>query len=131
MTIHRLETNPLHLGLGATAIVQPEFSGMDWYEGYGARHAGDGREGRLVSMFTFRESWDSWEMHPEGDEVVLCLSGKMTLHQEMRDGSTATVTIRAGEYAINPPGCWHTADIEGEATALFITAGLGTEHRPR
>ena len=29
------------------------------------------------------------------------------------------------------PGVWHTADIEGTATALFITAGLGTEHKPR
>jgi quercetin dioxygenase-like cupin family protein len=131
MTIHRLETNPLHLGLGATAIVQPEFSGMDWYEGYGARNMADGAEGRLVTVSTFRESWPMWEMHPAGDEVVLCLSGEMTLHQEMRDGSKATVTIRAGEYAINPPGCWHTADIEGEAKALFVTAGLGTEHRPR
>jgi mannose-6-phosphate isomerase-like protein (cupin superfamily) len=131
MTVHRLDKNPLHLGLGATAIVQPEFTGMAWYEGYGARHDSDGREGRLVGMHTFHESWDSWEMHPEGDEVVLCLTGEMTLHQEMRDGSPAKVTIHAGEYAINPPGCWHTADIEGEATALFITSGMGTEHRER
>ena len=35
------------------------------------------------------------------------------------------------EYAINAPGVWHTADVTGEATALFITAGKGTEHRPR
>jgi quercetin dioxygenase-like cupin family protein len=55
----------------------------------------------------------------------------MTLHQEMADGSTATVTLRPGEYAINPPGAWHTADIAGSATAVFITAGLGTQHRPR
>jgi hypothetical protein len=85
MTVHRLETNPLHLGLGATAVVQPEFTGMDWYEGYGGRHGGDGKEGRLVSMHRFTESWDSWEMHPEGDEVVLCISGQMTLIQEMHD----------------------------------------------
>jgi mannose-6-phosphate isomerase-like protein (cupin superfamily) len=123
--------NPLHLGLGATAIAQPSFTGMDWYAGYGERHNADGAEGRLVSMHRFSESWDSWEMHPLGDEVVLCLSGRMTLHQEHTDGSTASVTIGAGEYAINPPGCWHTADLEGAATALFITAGLGTEHRPR
>ncbi len=32
---------------------------------------------------------------------------------------------------INEPGVWHTADVESTATALFITAGLGTEHRPR
>lgn len=132
MTVHRLDTNLLHLGLGATAIVQPAFTGgMDWYEGYGMRHGGDGKEGRLVSMHSFSESWDSWEMHPEGDEVVLCLSGEIILHQEMRDGSKGSVTIRAGEYVINPPGCWHTANVEGEATALFITAGLGTQHRPR
>lgn len=123
--------NPLHLGLGATAIPQPPFTGMDWYEAYGARNASDGAEGRLVTMYRFSENWDSWEMHPLGDEVVLCVSGRMTLHQEQTDGSTSSTSIGAGEYAINPPGCWHTADIEGEATALFITAGLGTEHRPR
>ncbi len=131
MTTGNLFTHPLHLGLGATAIPQPEFTGMEWYEGYIARHAGDGKEGRLVSLYTFSESWDSWEMHPAGDEVVVCTAGRITLHQEMVDGSKATVTIGPGEYAINPPGAWHTADVEGEATALFITSGLGTEHRPR
>jgi quercetin dioxygenase-like cupin family protein len=131
MAVYRLDRYPLHLGLGATASVQPEFTGMEWYEAYVSRNSGDGAEGRLVTLSTFSENWPMWEMHPSGDEVVLCLSGAMTLHQEMRDGSTATVTIRAGEYAINPPGCWHTADIDGEAKALFITAGLGTEHRGR
>jgi quercetin dioxygenase-like cupin family protein len=125
-------THPLHLGLGATAVPQPEMTGgMEWYEGYGSRHGDDGAEGRLVSMYRFTESWTMWEMHPAGDEVVLCTQGTMTLHQEHADGRTAVVSIGPGEYAINPPGTWHTADVEGEATALFITAGLGTEHRPR
>ena len=126
-----LEQQPIHLGLGATAVPQPAFTGMAWYEDYVARHAADGAEGRLVSLHTFHESWDSWEMHPAGAEVVLCLSGSMTLHQEHADGRCESVTIAAGAYAINPPGTWHTADIAGEATALFITAGLGTQHRPR
>lgn len=127
-----LATYPLHLGLGAAALPQPEFTGdMAWYEGYGARHDGDGREGRLVSCFRFTESWDSWEMHPEGDEVVYCIAGVMTLHQKFPGGRLETVTISAGEYAINPPGVWHTADITSPAEALFITAGLGTQHRPR
>ncbi|MBK6708587.1 MAG: cupin domain-containing protein [Sphingomonadales bacterium] len=132
MTVRKLETFPLHLGLGATAIPQPEFTGgMDWYMAYGDRHDGDDAEGRLVSMHRFSESWPSWEMHPAGDEVVLCLSGQMVLHQEFPDQRTTTVTLGPGEYAINPPGVWHIADIDGEATALFITAGLGTEHRSR
>ena len=128
---HNLLVNPLHLGLGASAAVQPAFTGMDWYQGYGRRHDNEGAEGRLVSMHSFTESWDSWEMHPAGDEVVLCTAGRMTLHQEYADGTTATVIIGTGQYVVNPPGCWHTADVEEEATALFITAGLGTQHRQR
>ena len=127
-----IHNNPIHLGLGATAIVQPEFTNeMDWYDAYVGRNAADGAEGRLVTMYRFSESWPMWEMHPNGDEVVLCISGLMTMHQEMADGSTATVTIGPGEYAINPPGAWHTVDVDGDASALFITAGLGTQHRQR
>ncbi len=131
MTAFKLTQNPIHLGLGATAEAQPPFTGMEWYGDYTDRHAGDGKEGRLVSMHTFSEPWDSWEMHPEGSEVVLCVSGEMTLIQEHPDGQTESVTLTTGEYAINAPGVWHTADVSGSATALFITAGLGTQHRPR
>jgi len=70
-------------------------------------------------------------MHPVGDEAVLCLSGTMTLHQQHADGTTASVTMGPNEYAMNPPGTWYTVDVAGEATALFITAGMGTETRPR
>jgi mannose-6-phosphate isomerase-like protein (cupin superfamily) len=126
-----LFTQPIHLGVGATALVQPEFTGMEWYADYVARHADDGIEGRLVSMYTFTEDWDSWEMHPKGAEVVICVAGAMTIHQELADGSKATVALAAGDYAINPPGAWHTADVPQSATALFVTAGWGTEHRGR
>lgn len=135
MTVRRLETHPIHLGLGASAVAQPEFPrderAMAWYMDYAARHAADGAEGRLVSLFTFTESWAGWEMHPAGDEVVVCLSGRMTLIQEQADGGVDRVTLQPGEYAINPPGVWHTADIHGTAQGLFITAGAGTQHRAR
>lgn len=126
-----LFTDFIHLGKGATAEAQPPFSGMEWYGDYAARYASHGTEGRLVSYYTFAGNWDMWEMHPHGHEVVVCTAGRITLHQEMADGSTATVALGPGDYAINPPGAWHTADIDGEATALFITAGSGTEHRLR
>ena len=125
-----LERFPLHLGLGASAVPQPEFVGPEWYAAYGDRHAGDGVEGRLVSLFSFAESWSSWEMHPAGDEAVICTQGEMTLIQDLPEGQRR-VTLRVGEYAVNPRGVWHTADVSGPATALFITAGQGTEHRPR
>ena len=125
-----LERFPLHLGLGARAVPQPEFTGMEWYATYVERNASDASEGRLVSLYTFTENWTSWERHPAGDEAVICTAGEITLIQELPDG-TKKVALRAGEYAINPRGVWHTADVASHATALFITAGVGTEHRPR
>jgi mannose-6-phosphate isomerase-like protein (cupin superfamily) len=130
-----LETHPIHLGGRATAVAQPAFPrderAMQWYMDYGARHAADGAEGRLVSQFRFTEDWAGWEMHPAGDEVVVCLNGSMTLIQQHPGGEEIRTALSAGQYAINPPGVWHTADIAGEATGLFITAGAGTENRPR
>lgn len=127
-----ITTYPVHLGLGASAEIQPRFTGsMDWYGEYISRHQDDGAEGRLMSMHTFNNSWDEWEMHPNGSEVVLCTAGSITLHQEKEGGRMQTVTLGPGQYVINEPGIWHTADVEETATALFITAGLGTQHRPR
>ena len=125
-----LERFPLHLGLGAKAVPQPEFTGIDWYAPYVERNAADGTEGRLVSLYSFSESWTSWERHPMGDEAMICTAGEITLIQELPDGPRQ-VTLRSGDYAINPRGVWHTADVAGHATALFITAGVGTEHRSR
>ena len=89
--VKRLSEQMVHLGLGATAVPQPPFTGFDWYEGYGARHAADGREGRLLSMHTFEAPWSSWEMHPEGTEVVLCTEGEITLAGTIPVTSTAEV----------------------------------------
>src|SRR4051812_1906405 len=35
------------------------------------------------------------------------------------------------DYAINPRGPGHTADTDEPVVALFITAGKGTQNRPR
>lgn len=127
---HNIKEQPIHLGLSATASSEPPFTGMEWYAEYEKRHKKDGKEGRLVSMYTFDKPWDVWEMHPHGSEVVLCISGQIDLIQEV-DGKKNKTTLKQNEYVINPPGVWHTADVADEATALFITAGEGTEHRPR
>jgi len=63
---------PVHLGLGATAEIEPLFTvELDWYAGYVERHGDDGADVRLVSLHLFKKSWDVWEMHPLGSEVVL------------------------------------------------------------
>jgi quercetin dioxygenase-like cupin family protein len=134
MTARSLATHPIHLGRGGSAVPQPEFPhddrAMQWYMDYAARHADDGEEARLVSCFRFAGDWPTWEMHPAGAEVVVCVVGSMTLIQEI-GGEHVRTTLGPGEYVINPPGVWHTADIPGEATGFFITVGAGTEGRPR
>lgn len=124
-----INDNMIHLGLGAKSIPQPPFTGMEWYADYSDRVADDGDEGRLVAMWEFSGAWDHWEMHPHGSEVVLCTSGEMTLIQQI-DGDDVCTTLGAGDYAINEPGVWHTAEVADTATGLFITSGRGTEHRP-
>ncbi|MEW9855110.1 cupin [Novosphingobium sp. M1R2S20] len=123
-----LSTHPVHLGSGGKAVPQPPFTGAEWYESYAARVTADGPDGRLVSVYDFSEDW---EMHPAGDELVVCLEGEITLIQERLDGSFHAETLRPYQYAVNAAGVWHTANVSGSARALFITSGLGTEHRSR
>ncbi len=130
-SVFDLHTHPVHLGLGGTVVPQEPFTGDPaWYERYGARTSADGPEGRLVSLHRFTGPWTSWEVHPNGEELVLCVEGSITLHQEI-EGQDRSVEVREGQAVINPPGVWHTADVDGAATALFVTAGMGTRTRPR
>jgi mannose-6-phosphate isomerase-like protein (cupin superfamily) len=132
MSARELAKWPLHLDAKGGVRALPEFTGdMAWYEAYGAATAADGPAGRLVSVSRFDAPWDSWEMHPEGDEIVVCLEGRITLIQEDAAGATSFVTLSPGEYAVNPAGVWHTADVDAAACALFVTAGAGTQGRAR
>jgi mannose-6-phosphate isomerase-like protein (cupin superfamily) len=130
-TVFDLASYPAHLDRAGGVARLPEFDGSpDWYERYSVAHADDGDAGRLVSLHSFTESWDSWEMHPRGEELVVCVAGAIVLHQEI-GGDDRTVELGAGDAVINPAGVWHTADVTGPCTALFITAGAGTEVRSR
>lgn len=131
MRTKNLSENPVHLGLGATAESEPTFTGSpEWYAAYIERHESDGKEARLVAQHSFSSDWKMWEMHPEGAELVVCTAGELTLVQEL-EGKEVETLLTQGEYAINPPGVWHTANVASSATALFVTAGWGTQHRPR
>jgi mannose-6-phosphate isomerase-like protein (cupin superfamily) len=121
----------VHLGLGARAATLPDFTwSPEYLARYEADHAADGDDGRLVMIGPEAETWTSWERHPAGDEVVVLLSGHQTLIQDV-DGEERRIELRPGQAVINPRGVWHTADVHEPGSALFITPGRGTEHRPR
>jgi quercetin dioxygenase-like cupin family protein len=126
-----LSTTHVHLGLGARAIPIPDFEwSAEFLTRYAVDHQDDGAEGRLVIMGSGDTSWTSWERHPAGEELVVVTAGKLTLIQKI-DGAERRTEMRAGEAIVNPRNVWHTADIDEPCATLFVTPGMGTEHKPR
>lgn len=122
-----LRSTPLHLGLGSRArAVQGFVWDPDVLAAYGQAVAADGGEGRMVMIFPGDGAGDHWERHPAGDEVVVCLSGSVTVIRE-----DERVVLWPGEATVNPAGVWHAVDMNGPSAILTITPGVGTEHRPR
>lgn len=84
--------------------------------------------GYLMSQFSFGADWDSWEMHPNGDEIVFCMSGHIKFILEV-EGEHKAVELKPGQYVVVPQNTWHTAKVNEPASALFLTWGYGTENR--
>ncbi|MFJ8845278.1 cupin domain-containing protein [Streptomyces cyaneofuscatus] len=126
-----LRTTPVHLGLGSRANA---VEGFAWdpvvLQAYSAAVAADGAEGRMVAIFDGDGPGDHWERHPAGDELVVCLTGSVTVTRD-EDGVPDRVVLGPGEATVNPAGAWHAVDMAGPASILTVTAGLGTDHRPR
>jgi len=126
-----LSSTFVHLGLGARATPLEDFDwSSDSMTAYRARFADDGAEGRLVCVLVQEATWNSWERHPAGEELVVLLSGRVDLIQEF-DGAEHVIALHPGRAVINPPGVWHTAVVHEPGSALFVTPGEGTEVRPR
>lgn len=120
----------VHLGVDASATPLPGFTWSGEYlAAYEERFSGDGKEGRLVCILPQEATWDAWERHPAGDEVVVLLSGRVDVVQEL-DGAEHVVEMRPGQAMINPAGVWHTARVHEPGVALFVTPGRGTEGKP-
>ncbi len=81
----------------------------------------------LVTVGESEVDWPFWERHPNGDEIVCLISGKVKF---ILDGIGEEELLDPGDFAFVPQGVWHTARLTAPATLLFITAGEGTEHRP-
>jgi len=92
----------------------------------------DGFKGRtLVATYSFTQDWPTWEIHPQGDEIVALLSGKVELVLD-EGGSERVVTLdKPGAFVIVPRGTWHTARISTPTTMPFVTPGEGTLNEAR
>ena len=76
-----------------------------------------------------REPPHGGEMHPDGDELLLLLSGKVTVLLEDRDPARE-VPLAPGEAFIVPRRVWHRVILSEPSQLLYITPGPGGRHRP-
>jgi len=115
----------IHLtdGADATAVAVTE----DFWASLAGRS--ELHDGRLVTLTAQAVSWQSWEMHPAGDEIVCLLSGAVDLILDA-PGAERVVALRGQSACIVPRGVWHRAVVHVPGDMLFITRGAGTEHRP-
>lgn len=90
---------------------------------------GDFHHEFLVTAGQHASTWQNWERHPNGDEIVCLLSGRVDFVLEKPDGEALMSLAQAGDFVFVPKGTWHTARVLEPAHLLFITAGEGTEHR--
>lgn len=68
------------------------------------------------------------EMHPDGDEILYLISGKVGVTIE-----TDPVEMREmlpGDGLIGPKGIWHRVDILVPSQIVYLTPGPGGQYRP-
>lgn len=109
-------------GGGAAADCTPEF----WSElASGKRRY----YGRLITAYHLAEDMGHWEMHPAGEEVLICVSGSAEAVLQRPDGDKA-VALSPGLGCIVPSGVWHRVKVLQPGIVVFITPGQGTRHKP-
>ncbi len=76
-----------------------------------------------------REPPHAGEMHPDGDELLLLLSGRVTVVLEDED-PPRRVALEPGMALVVPRGVWHKVLLDEPSRLLHVTPGPGGEHRP-
>ncbi len=69
------------------------------------------------------------EMHPDGDELLYLLSGRIRVRLELEDGDR-DVTVEPGQAVVVPRGIWHQIYVDEPGQLLNVTPGPGGQHRP-
>jgi len=68
------------------------------------------------------------EMHPDGDEVLYLISGKVRVTLEF--DPVQELDMLPGDGMIVPKGIWHRVDIVEPSQIVYLTPGPGGEYRP-
>ena len=83
----------------------------------------------IGAPFMTREPPHSGEMHPDGDELLFLISGRVTVVLEDRD-PPRQVQLQPGDALVIPRGVWHRVRLDEPSQLFHVTPGPGGEHRP-
>jgi len=110
---------------GASGAVTPKQVTDDFYQSMGQEF--DASNGAmLISEHSFAEVWSTWEIHPEGDELVYLIEGDTDFILWTDDAETIVRVNEPGTYVIVPRNTWHTARPYAPTKMIFLTHGAGT-----
>jgi mannose-6-phosphate isomerase-like protein (cupin superfamily) len=74
------------------------------------------------------------EMHPDGDEVLYLVSGRVDVVIDDGDATTigkqTTVVLRAGDAFVVPRGVWHQVQVVEPSYFVHLTPGPNGPARP-
>ena len=83
----------------------------------------------IGAPFLTRAPPHAGEMHPDGDELLFLLSGRVTVVLEDAE-PPRRVSLEPGQALVVPKGVWHVVLLDEPSQLLYATPGPGGEHRP-
>lgn len=75
-----------------------------------------------------RNSPHDGERHPDGDEVLYLISGRVRV--VFVDSEEPDIDVMPGDGLIVPKGVWHRVDILEPSQIVYLTPGPNNEYRP-
>ena len=86
-------------------------------------------EGMTFGVATMSEnSPHNGEMHPDGDEVLYLISGRIKV--VFPDSAEEDIVVSPGDGVVVPKGMWHRVDIIEPSQIVYLTPGPNNEFRP-
>lgn len=121
MAIMRLMGGAVSLAR-AVGLLRARFPGQPLF-----RRFGD--EGGIMIGGIAMTSSTGWEMHPDGDETLTLLTGRVSVVLETGAGEEI-IPLSPMRACIVPAGAWHRMIIHEPSEVIFVTPAEQTRHRP-
>ncbi len=86
-------------------------------------------EGTMFGVATMsKNSPHDGERHPDGDEVLYLISGRVRV--VFPDSTVDDIDVKPGDGLVVPKGMWHRVDILEPSQIVYVTPGPNSEYRP-